>query len=76
MADIADIAAESMEVTDAVIRASLKQVARRPGFCDCESWACGQQFCGDRACRDSYEAEDRRLARTGGGSIPIRQVLT
>lgn len=74
MADIADLAVDSLEVAEAQMRASLKQAARRPDFCDCESWKCGQQFCGGRARRDAYEAEARRMAQTTGRAFAIRQV--
>jgi hypothetical protein len=69
MADIADIANDDqlahIERTLGAHAASAP--VRRAEFCDCTSWEAGQQFCGDRACRDAYEAEDRRIALASGG---------
>jgi hypothetical protein len=62
MPDEFDIADEFSErfVVMAINRCS-QATMRRPDFCDCESWQKGR-FCGDSACRDTYERETR--ART------------
>lgn len=59
MADFADESAETEQVMLEIAMASRKVCARRPGFCDCESWTESLSFCGDQACRDLYERQER-----------------
>lgn len=70
MADVVDLANDAhMEQLDHAL-ATRKVSTRRADFCDCESWQCGQ-FCGDVACRDAYQAEERRDALRKGGAFAM-----
>lgn len=67
MADEVDLANDAQMAHLQQALASRRSAAtRRADFCDCESWQCGQ-FCGDVACRDAYQAEERRDALRKGG---------
>lgn len=71
MADVVDLANDAhMEQLDQSQASQRVPVARRADFCDCESWQCGN-FCGDVACRDQYQAEERRDALRKGGVAAI-----
>lgn len=65
MPDDAELASETSEHYLARAINDAKKVAtRRADFCDCPAWLEGR-FCGDHACRDTYERETRRLALHG-----------
>ena len=65
MPDDLELASEATEPFLArSINQNTKAATRRADFCDCDAWQAGR-FCGDSACRETYERETRALALHG-----------